>query len=90
MTASSGNNNIKNKQGEKYDTEMVQFFLLLFHDTVLMLLLFADAVSKLSSLTQGLVNIFSKVTVMLGDSKIKNEWGSKYYIAMVPLFMLLF
>ena len=43
---------------------------------------------KLLSLTQGLVYIFEEVTASSGDKNIDKEWGGKYYMAMVMLFLL--
>ena len=39
---------------------------------------------------QGTVKIFLKLTASLGDENINNEQGSKYYMSMVTLFILLF
>ena len=88
VTTSSGDNNIEKKWGGKYDTVMVPLLLILFYAAVLVLLIFSDTVCKLLSLTQGLVKIFSKVTALLGNNKIKNERGSKYDTSML-LFLLL-
>ena len=55
-----------------------------------MLLLFSDAVGKLLPLTQELVKSFSKFTVLLGDNKINNEWGSKDGTSMVLVLLLIF
>ena len=55
VTTLSGDNKTDKGGGVKYDTEIVQLLLLLFYADVLLLLLFADAVQKSSSLTLGLV-----------------------------------
>ena len=46
MTASSGDNKIKNERGNKYDTEMVPLLLLMFDADVLLLLLFDASVPE--------------------------------------------
>ena len=68
---------------------MVTLLLILFGAAVFLVLLYAGFIQRLLSLTQGLVKIFSKVTALLGDNKIKNERGSKYYMEIVPLLLLL-
>ena len=55
VTASSGDNNINNEPGGKYDTEMVPLLQILYDDDFLLVIMFADSVWKFSSLTQGLV-----------------------------------
>ena len=74
MTTSSGHTKINNERGGKYDTEMVVLSLL-FDDAVLLMLLFTAAVWKLLSLPQGLVKLFSKLTVSLVDNNIEKECG---------------
>ena len=55
-----------------------------------LLLLFSDTVCKSLLLMQGLVIIFSKVTVLSGNNIIEKEWGGKNVTARIPLFLRLF
>ena len=66
MTVSLGGNNIEKERGGKYNMAMVTLFLILFNVDVLLLLLFASTARKLSSLTQGPVKIFLKLTASSG------------------------
>ena len=70
--------------------EMVGLLLIMFNDAVFMLLLFAASIWKLLSLTQGMVKLFSKVTISLGNNNIEKEWGGKYETDMVGLLLILF
>ena len=69
---------------------MVALLPLLFNADVLMLLLFVAAVWKLSSLTQGVAKLFSKLTASSGVNNIDKERCGKDDTAMVPLLLLLF
>ena len=67
-----------------------RYLCFFFYAAVFLMTLFDAAVSKSSLLMQGLMEIFLKVTVSLGNNKIKNERSSKDDTEMVPLWLLLF
>ena len=90
VTTSLGDNNTYREQGGQYYTAIVAFLMLLFNADVLLFLLFAADIWKLLSLTQGIMKLFLKSTVLLGNKNIDKERGSKYYETMFVFFLLLF
>ena len=89
MAASSGDKDVKNERGGKYDASMVTLFLILFNDSGFLLLTFDAIVKKIWLLMQAKVILVTKLTALSGNDKIKNKQGSKDDKVMVPLLMLL-
>ena len=68
---------------------MVELFLHILVAVVLLMLLFAVFVWKLSPLMQGMVKLFSKITASSDDNNIEKEQGGKYDTSMVVFLLLL-
>ena len=69
---SLGDNNTEKERSSKDYMKMVGLLLLLLDYSVLMLIMFATAVWKLLSLTQGIVKLFLKMIAPLEDYNIKD------------------